>query len=192
MKRALFVVLLTSLLYGQLQIRELCYTNSVEVESLSDLFLDEQISKMTGGYTKEYVLAMLDNYTEQDRFEYGTFLVAVDKQSIVSGFLVYTYDLKNTIAEIKMLGVDKKYRGQGIASQLIQLFEKDCLRLCINQALVGVIWQNTQAKKCYIKNGYTVSFLDEIQTYLNILYVFAQGNFDVVDHIGFYMRKKIK
>lgn len=144
-KLLLFVIMACSIIWPEFQVRELNYQNQQEVEQVSDLFKDEDIFKMTGGWTKEKISKLLFNYTSEDKDRYGNFFVCCNDSQGVCATLACTFDAKNKSAEIKILGVHKDYRGHGIASQLIQYTQDRCIEQSLLDIGVGVFPQNNAA-----------------------------------------------
>lgn len=80
--------------------------------------------------------------------EKGNVIQAKMAEKIVG---ILHFDIQNKSSEIKHLAVDKEYRNNGIASQLLTEYEK------IAKDKLHIVWtgaDNHEAKRLYQKNGY--------------------------------------
>jgi len=140
--------------------------------------------KRTDGYDKDFLRLSikLDNAIKAlGHTQAGSWCEPLDNTDV---FLMYDGDeaigsaaLRNDDGELCRIFTDGKYRGQGIASQLIAEVEKHALAGGRKELFLEAWANNTNAVKLYTKLGYSIAY---------------QGPSKLTGDMFVEMRKKLK
>ena len=86
----------------------------------------------------------------------GEWMVVIEENNKIKGFLQLIYKNKNTIV-IDLIAIDKKSRGKGLAKEMISYAFKNCLKK--NGTIeVGTQIANTPSIKLYSKLGFNMNY----------------------------------
>lgn len=158
-----------------------CCTSVLEIKQFCELFEDENIQKNTG-WNSDMAALFLDfsqdeNLVEADadqniQYKIYTVIAISDTDEFdnkICGAVVcrfekglywadehgnYNQNNRANVGEIRILGVHKDFRQQGIATELIKQFEKVSAELGMNHIWMKVFSDNEAMIQCCLKLGY--------------------------------------
>lgn len=122
----------------------------------------------------DFVPPLLSRISEPQYFNkiinYATTILCIDDgQTIVGMVAMYANDFATKNAYITLIAVTQECRGQHIASTLLQMAENQAFNQGMTKVLIDT--NNVIAKKCYEKNGYSVTKTEELEKGLTRFYM---------------------
>lgn len=136
---------------SKIEIKVVDKNDAKEIQSLADLFSDQEIQEKTHSTKAE----MIANAQGVDDLVY----IAKAADGTVYGALMAVIDGESAATSSKMIictvATHPQYRGQGIATQLLQKIEAVCLSRNLQRLELWVIADNEKAIRCYQKAGFT-------------------------------------
>lgn len=85
----------------------------------------------------------------------------------IAGFVMLKLDKIHKIGDISLIGVDKRFRNNGIASNLIIAVKEYLSQLGYFDLLVSTQFRNAKALNLYIKNGFRIHDCKTVYHYWN-------------------------
>ena len=98
-----------------------------------------------------------DVYLEWTRNSFGRedkFFACYEKENRADGFVIFSFEDKESSLRIELIAVRSEVQGNGIGSVLLRSIEEYASRNLVHSIRVGTQLDNIRAQNFYIKNGF--------------------------------------